>query len=138
LAVRRHQDQDGRPDRRLAGQIETEVADISAAMPVDHHVIAMKRRERGQVGHHYQAVRILAQQAPVCHRHHQQPPVGQPAQTGWLTGQLEHHLRLAIDADAHYLVRIKIGKPEFAVVPARRLRERQAFCYHGHCGCSVH
>jgi len=122
-AIRRHHDQHGGPGRLARRQVEAEVADVGAALCVHHHVVAMKRREAGEVGHLGQTRPVQAQQAPVDHRHDQQTTVGQPAQPRRLTRHFHHGFRHAIQSHAQHAVRVEVRKPERAVVPARRFGE---------------
>jgi hypothetical protein len=80
-AVGLHQRDRRRSRRGPVVEVEAEVADVGAALPVDDHVVAVEGGHAGQVGVVDQpAARLEAQQLAVGHRDHEQPAVGQPAQ----------------------------------------------------------
>ena len=127
-AVGHDEDQRRRLQRGLGKQVEAEMADIGAAFRVDPHIVAMKARQRAQVGMGDEcAVRLLPQHALVEHRDDEHPPVGQPAQAGGLARHLCDGVQRARgQVEAMHAPGIEVGQPERAVMPARRLRERQA------------
>ena len=99
-------------------------------MPIDNHVVAMKRRMLAQIRHRYQATRILAQQAPIGHRHHQQSAIRQPAEPGWLSRHIEHRDCLAICTDITHFMGVEIREPKPVIVPPRCFREGKTIYYN--------
>ncbi len=81
--------------RLLTGvDVETEVADVRASDAVDDHVVALRRRDRRQVGvQDERAVGLEAQHTPIAHRHDEHAPVGQPSEARWLLGHLARSSR---------------------------------------------
>ena len=88
-------------------EVEAEVADVGAALGVDHHVVAVERGEPAQLGvGGERAVGLPPQEPAVGHGDHEQAPVGQPPQARRLPG----HLDLVNTGCAHFT-----GTPKITV-----------------------
>src|SRR5215813_15180458 len=69
---------------------------------------------------------VEPQDAPVEHRDDEELAFRGPSQPGRTLRDLDDGLIAAIETDGRHAVRVEIGEPELAVVPARRLAELQA------------
>jgi hypothetical protein len=115
-------------EKRL--EVEPEVSDPGGAVGSDHHVVAVKRRQAGQVGVLGQPCAVPPQHPPVEHRDHQQRSIGEPAETRWLALDLDDPLIVALEVDCVDRPVVEVAAPEPPVVPARPLTEVQALVQH--------
>ena len=118
--------QRGLPHWRATLVVPAEVADVGAAMPVDHHVVRVERRDAGEIGMDGDAAAVDAEQLPVGHRDDEHSPIGQPAEARRLRRHVEDPLDAAVEPDGEYPVVVHVGDEEPAVVPARTFEEDEA------------
>jgi len=111
LSIRLHQDQAGRARRLPGSKVKAKVANVGAPLGVQHHVVAMKRRQRRQISHLCQNVAIKPQQTPIRHRHQQQFPIGQPTQTGRLTRHRHHGFTTTRHVHPLHAMSVKVREP---------------------------
>ena len=117
--------QHGGPGRLAGHQVEAEVAHVGVAVAVDHHVVGQAAAVLGDVGvDRDRAVGRPPQHLLVAHRHHEQRPVGQPAEARGLGLDGQHLLGGAAGGDGEHRVAVEVGHPPAAVVPAWALEER--------------
>ena len=113
--------------RLLAGMaIEAEIADIGAALRVDHHVVAEPCREGAEFRLDRELAVGKAHQPSVGHAHDQHRAVGPPAQPGRPARHLDDRLGLAGFVDGADLVDVEVREIEPVVPPARALAEGKA------------
>ena len=78
--IRRLQEQHGGRERCAGRQVESHVADISAALAIDQHVVAVRGGVLRKVRVLLDPMAVEAQQLALAHRDDQQAAIRQPAQ----------------------------------------------------------
>ncbi|MCP1844358.1 hypothetical protein J2R78_007325 [Bradyrhizobium sp. USDA 4538] len=120
-AIGRHEDD---PADRTAAlrrrQVEAEIADIGASLPVDDHVVDRAGRDLGEIGIERQRSIGKPQQPLPEHRQHDDVAIRQDAETTRrAVGQRSMLLQLARRADAQKRPRHAIDEPEPPAMPSR-------------------
>ncbi len=114
-----------RLDRVAGHQVEAEVPGVGDARRGDDHVVDVAAGNTVQVGVLDElAGLLLAQDLAVPHRHHEHPPIGEPAEPGRLLRDADDLLGVATGHHRHHAVRVEVGEVQPPVAPSRALRER--------------
>ena len=122
---RDHRDHSGR--ELAVGKVEADVVRVGVAPAVDDDLVPGVLGEDAQVGlGRERPVGLHAEQTPFGGRDDEQGPVGQPVDAERKRLNLGDDLAPAVEIDGDQLLRAPVGQPETAVVPARRLGEREA------------
>jgi hypothetical protein len=126
--------QGSRPQPVTGHQVEAEVADEGPATAVHDQVVDVSRGMTGEVRvHDEDPVRLPAQNLPVAHGDDQQPPIGQPAQTGGLPGHVGLRPEvLAVLPHGPDPISVEVDEPESSLAPTWRLQEVEALRHRGH------
>ena len=122
-----HEDQAGRRGLVAAVHVEAEVADVRAAVRVDHHVVARAGRERREVGVLDEPLALESEHAAVEHRHDEHPAVGQPAEARRLLRHLDDRSPPCRRVHRDDAVIVLVAEVQPPVVPARSLGEHETF-----------
>jgi len=108
-------------------EVETEIADVGPAARVHDHVVGVEGEHGREVRVQREtAVRLAAQQLALPNRHHEETPVGQPAEARRLVVEGQHRLVPTVSVERQHATGMHVGDPQLAVVPARILGEAQA------------
>ena len=129
LAVGFHDDEVGGGGQRVVSvEVESEIADVHAAVGVDYGVIAVKRSEGPKIGvFNESAIGLAAQHPPIGHRHDEEAAVGQPTESAGL--MVDDGFDPTVTAgriNRDDLIGVHVAEPESVFVPARSFGKGQS------------
>ena len=127
-SVRLHLRDRGGARRFALVEIETDVADIGAALRVHHHVVAVARVQCAQFGPRRECAVAPPVEPALVHRDHEHVAVRQPADSRGAAGNLEGLEDVSGGCEAPHETLVLVREPQGSGVPARALRKREAAC----------
>src|SRR6202034_1052400 len=107
-------------------EVEAEVADVGVPGRAHHHVVGEPGRPGAEIAVELERVAPPTQHPVVEHRHHQEVPVGQPAESRGLPGVLDLTPAVPLLVDREDAPGVEVGEPQASLVPAGGLTEVDA------------